>query len=395
MNVAIFTDCYLPTKNGVVTSIIQLKEGLEHRGHKMIVFTVATPGYDERDSTVYRFPSIPFNSEIELRLGIVNPGVVHRIVREEGIQIIHTHTEFSLGWAAKYAARRMRLPLVHTAHTMYEEYRHYVPVGQLLPARVIQGWVRLFLRGYDALICPSAKAQRYYRSFLPHIGTVVIGNGVCRDRFQPDPLTGEEKRQTREILGIQPADKVIIYVGRMAKEKRAWELLGALIPLLQQHPQYKVLFVGRGPSYKQMIAAVKENAVSEQTIFTGYVDWQHMHKLYSVADVFVTASLSETHPMTLIEAAMCGLPIVARRDDAYADLVEDGYNGYLVDSDRQIAERVSQILDDESRRLELSQHGPIVAGRFSAEAHVAKIESLYTTVLDQSPSMHGSPITGN
>jgi len=384
MNVGIFTDCYIPTKNGVVTSIVQLKEGLERSGHKAVVFTVDTPGFEGTNRTVYRFPSISFNSDIEIRLGLVSQRSVNRIVQREHIDLIHTHTEFSIGWAAKRAARSFRLPLVHTTHTMYEQYRHYLFFGRLLSDRMIRRWLKLFLFNYDALVCPSVKAQDYFKSFMPHIRTVVIGNGVCKTRFRPTLLTREAKIGARQALGIQPSDKVIIYVGRMAKEKRVLELFNVLTPLLKRYPHYKALFVGRGPSCRHMIEEAKRHNLREQTVFTGYVNWGQMHKMYSISDVFATASLSEIHPVTLIEASICGLPIVARCDSSYVGLIQDGYNGYLVDSDRQIAERLSEILSDETKLLQFSENGLIVADKFNAETHVDKLESLYQQVLANS-----------
>lgn len=382
MNIGIFTDCYRPTKNGVVTSMVHLKEGLERRGHKVIILTVNTPQYDEQDPTVYRFPSVPVYSGIEIRLGLVNQRTVNRIVQQERIDIIHTHTEFSLGWAAKRAARIMNLPLIHTAHTMYEDYRHYLFFGKLISAKMVQRVLKRFLSHYDTLVCPSIKIQKYVTSFMPSIRTVVIGNGVSKSRFQPDRLTREEQEHTRKTLGIHTSDKVMLYVGRMAKEKRVVELLNVLTPLLQENPQYKAVFVGYGPSYKHMINAAKKNNVQQQVIFTGYVNWEHIYKFYSIADVFVTASMSENHPMTLIEASMCGLPIVARRDESYVELIKDWYNGYLVDSDPQIAERVSVLFCDETKRRLFSQNGLIVSEKFTTEIHVEKLESLYQEVMN-------------
>jgi len=381
MNIGIFTDCYTPTKNGVVTSILQSKEGLERRGHKVVVLTVDTPRLKGQDTTVYRFPSIPFNSDIDVRLALTNQRCVDQIVQGEHIDIIHTHTEFSVGWAAKRAARRFGLPLVHTAHTMYEAYRHYLFLGRWVPAWMIRKWLDLFLRNHTALICPSTKSQDYFTSYIPHIKTVVVGNGVCKARFKPGLLTRQQVIQTRKTLGIQPGDRVIVYVGRIAEEKRVLELLSALTPLLQKHSHFKALFVGRGPSYPQMIREACRNNICGQTIFTGYVDWEQMYKLYSIADVFATASLSEIHPMTLIEASMCGLPVVARRDDAYVGLIEDDYNGYLVDTDAAIVERLSEILGDEAKLTELSENSLTLSDRFNAETHVEKLESLYRQIL--------------
>ncbi len=337
---------------------------------------------------MYHFPSVPFNSDIEIRLGLVSQRAVNKIVHDEQLDVIHTHTEFTVGWAGKRAARKMGLPLMHTAHTMYEDYRHYLFLGEFLPARVIREYLRFFLRGYDVLVCPSQKARDYFRSFMPrakqavHSGfcsnrIVVIGNGVCRARFNSGLFTREEIEDARRDRGIEPSDKVIIYVGRMAQEKRAVELLDALKPLLQKYLHYKALFVGRGSSLERMRSAVERAGLHRQVIFTGYVDWEEIPKLYALADVFVTASLSENHPMTLIEAAMCGLPIVARRDDSYVDLVRDGHSGYLVDADSQLAMKLKELLRDEAKLCTFSQNALLTADKFDIETHVAKMERLY------------------
>ncbi len=385
MNIGIFTDCYLPTKNGVSTSIAQLKEGLEQRGHKVIIVTVNAPAYIEKDTTIYRLPSIPFNFAIELRFGLVNQRLVHRIVQQEQLQIIHTHTEFSLGWAGKRAAEKLKLPLIHTTHTMYEEYRHYLFWGKLLSAKMIQRILKLFLSHHDALVCPSSKAQNYFASFMPSLKTVVIGNGVCRTRFNPTLLSKTEKEQIRQTLGLASSDKIILYVGRMAKEKRVLELLEILVPFLKQQPNYKAMFVGYGPAYQQMIHAAAQNNLGQQLIFMGYVNWEQIPKLYAIANVFVTASLSEVHPMTVLEATCCGLPIVARRDDSYVGLVEEDYNGYLVDLDQQIIARLAEMMGNETKLLTYSQNSHRLANKFNIATQVEKLELLYQQLNKKTP----------
>jgi len=135
-----------------------------------------------------------------------------------------------------------------------------------------------------------------------------------------------------------------------------------------------------------MIDAARDDIVRGRVVFTGSVEWKQIHKLYSMADVFVTASLSENHPMTLIEASVSGLPIIARRGDGVADFIEEGYNGYMVDSDRHVTERESELLGDECRRLEFSRNGRNFSDRFNPETHVEKLESLYQQVRKQPPT---------
>ena len=247
MNIGVFTDCYPPTKNGVSTAIVQAVQELEYRGHKVVVFTVACPGATGRDPSVYRFPSLPFNPQIEIRLGLARQGAIDRIVAREQLDIIHTHTEFSLGWAGKRAARRAGLPAVHTLHTLYPAYRHYLPLGRLLPERTIGRLLAWILTGYDVVVCPSEKGRAYVASCVPEMPTAVIGNGVSREGFNLERVTEDDRDRARAALGIDPAERVVLFVGRLAQEKRVLALLAALQPLLAADAGCRAVFVGTGP----------------------------------------------------------------------------------------------------------------------------------------------------
>jgi 1,2-diacylglycerol 3-alpha-glucosyltransferase len=384
MNIGLFADCYPPTTSGVVTSLLLLKQGLERRGHKVIVFAVSTPGQPQAGDTDRCFPSLPFNRASGFRFGLVNPWAVQRMVREEELEIIHTHTEYSMGWAGRLAARSLGLPLIHTAHTMHVAYRHYLFFGRIVSERAIKSCLRHFLSGYDTVICPSAKIEAYLPDSVPGLRTVVIANGMDPTRFRVDCFTPEQKDRSREVLGIRPSDKVMLFVGRMGKEKRVLELLGVLAPLLRGCPHHVALFVGSGPLDIEMIRSAEREGIDQQVIFTGEVRWEQMPSLYAVADVFVTASLSEVHPMTLIEASMCGLPLVARQDDSFAGLIQDGYNGYLAVSDRDMARCLAELLRQTDRLQDFARNSLILSRRFNADNHVDRVEAVYQRRVDAS-----------
>jgi 1,2-diacylglycerol 3-alpha-glucosyltransferase len=377
MNVGIFTDCYLPTKNGVSTAVFQAKQELERRGHNVVVLTVTSPSQFDRDSAIQRFPSLSFNHEIEVRLALVRQVAIARIVDRKKLDLIHTHTEFSLGWAGKRAAKRAGLPWVHTLHTLYPAYRHYLPMGSLMPAKAIYGLLARFLRGHDRVVCPSEKMQAYLRGLLPDSRAVLIGNGVSRERFAPVYAAEAERARARARLGIGPAEQVILYVGRLAQEKRVLELLQALRHLLRGERSYRALFVGAGPARERLARAMRAAGLEGQLLLMGAVDWEWMPSVYALADAFVTASLSEVHPMMLIEALACELPIVARRDLGLAGLVRDGYNGFLVDADAEIALRLSDILSDDMTQREFADNARTLSARHTIEKHVDELEALY------------------
>ena len=380
--IGIFTDCYLPTKNGVTTAIVQARQELERRGHAVSIFTVAGPGAGGQEPRTHRFPSLPFNRQIELRLGLPPQAAVDRLVGRERLDIIHTHTEFSLGWAGRRAARRANLPLIHTLHTLYPAYRHYAPLGRLLPDRAISGLLASLLAPYDLAICPSEKGRAYLTACAPALPVAVIGNGASAERFDPDRVTAADRQAMAAALGLDPADQVILYAGRLAQEKRVLALLEALRPLLQANQRCKVLLTGAGPSATQLAAAARAWGLRGQVLLAGPLPWTRMPQVYAIATVFATASLSEIHPMTAIEALMAGLPIVARRDISFAGLVQNGYNGFLADGDEEIAPRVAAILQDAALRRDFAAHARALSAQFTVEAHVDQLERLYRQVIE-------------
>lgn len=363
---------------------MQLAGELQRRGHHVVVLTVDAPGGQAAAPGVYRFPSLTFSAASGFRLGLAAPGAVGRILRAEAIDLVHTHTEFSLGWAARTAARALGLPLVHTGHTLYEYYRHYLPLGRLVPGRWLRGYLRAFLRGCDALVCPSPKARGYYAPLAPHLKAAVIGNGLSPAWLVPHQGEGGARERARRALGIRPDERAVLYVGRMGPEKRAWQLLKLLLPLLQGQEGIRAVFAGCGPLLPSLRRAVRRAGVEDKIVFPGAVPWEAMPDLYLAADLFASASLSEVQPMTLLEAAACGLPAVVRRDEAYRELVVDGYNGRQADSDAELAQVIARLLPDAGELRRLSRNARRLAAGLTVEAQAARIEALYRQLLRRS-----------
>lgn len=385
MNIAIFSDCFIPIKNGVVTSILQLKESLENKGHNVIIITSDVPNYIDKDKNIYRLPSLKAGLGTEQRFAFFNQAPINRFLKKKNIDIIHTHTEFSIGYSGKWAAKKLKIPHVHTTHTMWEEYNHYILNGRLVSKKMIRNILKAFLRKTDAFICPSIKAKKYYHELMPNIPATIIHNGIDIQKFKSNPITKTEITQLRKEFGLKKNDKILIFVGRIGKEKRVIELFNSVLPILKNNPRTKMIFVGEGPALKELIKLSTEYYMHKEFVFTGFVNWELIYRLYSLADIFVTASLSEVHPMTLIEASMCGLAIIARKDESYLDLVQNGKNGYLVNSDEDLTIKLNGLLKNKDKLKEFSKMSQLISQSYTAENHSKKIEEFYKKTIELFP----------
>ncbi len=385
MNIALFLDCFTPMKNGVITSALQLKEGLEKKGHHVCIVSVLVKGYENKDPDVLLIPQIEldFGSKQGFGAALVNHKKVINFLKEHKVELIHSHTEFMIGLAAKKAAKKLGIPRISTTHTMWEMYHNYSPLLGIKP--LWRTYFRYYMKGTSVIVAPSVKAKKYDNLVVPEIPVQIIPNGIDMAKFKQKPMTKEELHDLRARYHLTPEDKILIFVGRIGPEKRVAELYQAMVPVMKKHPHVKMVFVGDGPAHEELQQKANQMGLANQTVFTGFVDWKEVYRLYSIANLFVTASLSEVHPMTLIEAAICGVPSIARRDDSYLDLIEEGKNGYMANTDEEMTELVENLLLDEKKLKAFSEEALRISQKFSAENHVARMEKLYKKVIELYP----------
>lgn len=355
MTITFFTDCWFPTKNGVTTATLQLAEALRARGHRVVI---VAPDGGPSGPDLIRVPSWRVNRTLELRGALPFPAAAAAALAAANTDVIHTHTEFTLGRAGRALARRRGIPWVHSFHTAYGEFRHYLGPLRVLPVRTIAAYLAGFARGASALVFPSPKARRYY-DFIPGgMPRSVIPNGVDLQRFSHEARRdGPERR--------------LLYVGRLAPEKRVRQLVAALGALLNTG-EYSLRLVGDGPDWRALAGT--------PVTLTGPVHWADMPAIYRAADAFITASLSEMHPMTALEAAASGLPIIGRRDEAFEGLLMDGDTGVFADEDVDLAPAVRSVLEDAPGWHCLSRGAVKAAQAFSAEAAARRLEDLYGAI---------------
>ena len=230
------------------------------------------------------------------------------------------------------------------------------------------------------VICPEEKAESFIQAINSNKKTSVIANGADCKRFHPESHAENEKQQLKIQHGLNPDDKVMLYVGRIAREKRSVALVESLIPLLKVNRTMKLMLVGSGGEREKIQQIAKEHHLNQQILLNGWVEWEAMPEIYRMADLFVTASLSEICPMTIIEAMMSGLPVIARRDKALEGLVQEGKSGCLVDSDHMLEGKILKLLNKKSLYLDYSKRALELSSRFNNSDFAARMEAIYNAV---------------
>ena len=389
MTIALFSDSYLPTKSGIVTVVVQLQEQLKKLGHRVILVTVETTDeYETYDPDIYRVHSVALGLGTDQFVGIPAMHPLIHFLKDAGVELIHCHTEFGIGKAGLRAAHVLKIPAICTTHTMWTDfYKYYLSFGKIISPKIINGIMKKYYGKFDSLIGVSTKARNYFKQegMLPNMPSVIIPNAIDKEKFQKAHISQEQKLALRKSYNINPDDIMLLFVGRIGEEKRVFELLKVCQNLSKKNKKIKMVFVGNGPAYEDMLKKASAEIASKQIIFTGFIEWTKVSEYYESADIFVTTSLSEMHSMTILEAQLSGLPIIVRRDESYLDSVFDGENGYLTDSEEEMEEKILELAADSDKRKRFGERSLEITKRFTIETHIKKTLKVYEEVMKAYP----------
>jgi len=382
VRIAFFADSYKPYLSGVTNSAEILVKELRLLGHEVYVFAPRYPGHVETDPNIFRFPSFA-SGYPKFRLA------VPLIRRMPEVDIIHSHSPFQAGLLARFMSRRKRVPLVYTFHTLFTKYVHYAKfVPKPLSKMGIVAYLQAFCRGTSQIIAPSELAKRVLRSWRIDQPVTVVPSGV---EFSYLPASLEETRQKlRKKYHIPQKAKVLLYAGRISKEKNIPFLLKAFKEL-DRKDVYLVL-VGGGPLLEKL--RITDYAVPagrqelRNLICTGEVSYPEILHYYCMGDIFVFSSLTETQGMVLAEAKASGLPIVALFAGGLSGTVRSGIDGYLVPRNQGIfIEHIDRLLRDDGLREKMARAAREDAeARFSSVVVAKKIESVYNSLIKEEPN---------
>ena len=373
MKIGIFTDTYTPFINGVTTSVLMLKKALEKKGHTVYIVTVNPEDMKyklEENGKVIRVPGIPVGI-YDYRLTGIYPLKALKTIKRWNLDVIHSQTEFGIGTFARIISKQLKIPLVHTYHTMYEDYVHYITKGYFNKSgkKLIEYYTLFYCdKTISELVVPTKKAYELFKQkYKVDRNVYIVPTGIDVEKFYREKNKRINRFDERRKLGINDDDLVILFVGRIAQEKNIELLLSAMKGLVNNSNKIKLLVVGDGPDLNNYKEYTTKNGLDSNVIFTGKVPWDKINKYYIMSDVFATASTTETQGLTVIEAMAASLPVVCINDESFTGTVINNLNGLIFRNRREYKKHILKLLEDKTLYNKLSGQA-----RISAETHSSK-----------------------
>jgi len=372
LRIAFFTETFLPATDGVVTRLRHTVEELLKMGDEMLVIA---PKYGEgpgsyRGVPIHRVSSVPFPPYPQIKLAPINPGVGNAL-RRFGPDLIHAVNPFVLGRGAPFYARRFDVPLVASYHTNIAAYASFYGLG--IFDRATRWYTRKLHNRAAINLCTSEAALRY----LADEGVERLHlwpQGVDARRFHPDKFSKDWRVR---LTNGHPADRLLLYVGRLSHEKN----IGKLRVVLDEVPGVRLALVGDGPVRRDL----EQEYANTRTVFTGVLQGEELAAAFASADAFMFPSTTETLGIAMIEALASGLPVLAARAGATGEVVSEGETGLLYDpdSDASLVAAVRRIASDDGLRSRMGRSARTAAEGRDWESSTRKLRGYYKRTMEE------------
>ncbi len=376
LRIALFSDSALPILNGVSVSIDALVRELRDKSHSVHIFTAAHFRHRDGDPNTYRFPAVetPWTKNYPLAFPPFYPMLLR--FRKQQFDIVHTHTPFTIGFVGLRWAQSHGLPVVSTYHTLYDKYAHYIP---FFPKRYLRYKVAKHTNFYynqvDHVITPSEASLRWLRRHSVRRPMTIIPTGVHAPRMI-------DRSEIRSRLGIPPESQILLYVGRIAREKNMSTLLEAAALAFRSNQKLRLWIVGDGPYREQCAEQARRLGIGDRVRFVGFVPREEVDQYYVASDLFIFSSLTETQGLVVNEAMAYGLPAVVVSGGGAGASVEDGVNGLLVRNDAaQMGGAILHIIEDELAYARLSEGARRQGRHYGSDSMAERVLQVYGEVL--------------
>lgn len=389
MRIGIFTETYTPYISGLVTSEVMLKNALEKLGHEVYVVTANLESfkyeYNEKEH-ILKIPGVP-TGIYDSRLTSIYPISAVNKIKNWKLDVIHSQTEFAIGTFARLFAKQYNIPLVHTYHTMYEDYIHYITKGYFEKSskKIIEYLTKFYCdKTATELIVPTNKTYKLFKEkyrFEKNIN--IIPTGIEVERFYKENVDSKEVSNLRKSLNLTKKDFVILFVGRLAEEKNIEFLLNAHHELSKVDENIKLLIVGDGPDKEKYEKEVKDMQEEKNILFIGKVSWNDMPYYYHISDVFATASKTETQGLTVIEAMASNVVPVVMRDEAFLSMVTEELNGIIFETQEEYEKQILRLIKNKEELKKFNHQARIQAETYSSKYYAERVLEVYNRAIKE------------
>lgn len=379
MKVLLTSDLNPDSVNGVIVSVLMLKQELERLGCEVKLLTLSSTHETYQEGDVYYVGSLPLGAiypDLRASLNTHNPLVDELIAWQP--DIIHSQCEFFTYSFVQRIAKHCHCPIIHTYHTQYEYYTKYVLPGNWdgLLARVMA----MRLRSAAVIIAPTEKTRNYLLKENISSTVRVIPTGIDLEAFSRAG-TPEEQQALREKLHVPEHWRLYGNVGRVAQEKNLDEVLAIHQRVREQRQDIGLVIVGDGAGMKELKKQIHARGLEGSVFLTGMVPKETVGSYYQLLDIFVSASISETQGLTYIEALANGRPVIARRDEAIMHVVQNGVNGYQYDKPEECVRMLLQLFAEDTLYTQWKEAAWASRERFSKQHFGERVFALYQEVL--------------
>ncbi len=378
MKIAMFTNEYKPMRDsGVVNAIEAYHLGLSRLKQEVHIIAPKFPNYKDKVPNVYRYPSINLPMKTLYPLPIPYSLKISKLVRKSKFDIIHTHHPFGLGKKGCKFARKYSIPLVFTNHTMYQDYSHYIPlIHQNLAKKIIKDVHKKYLSLCDCIIAPSQYIKNKLLKIVTNSRIEVIPYGLNHEL-----LKNYKKSNIRRLYHLENK-KIILFLGRLGKEKNISFIIKSFKFLSKKRNDAVLVICGRGHEEKNLKNLIRNLQIQDKVSLVGNIPYSEIENYYTAADIFITASTTETGPLTVLESLFFGVPVICLKNSNMEDKIKNGYNGFLVErSIKSFSEKIEELLSNESLLKQLSRNAKKSSRKYDVLKVSKKLLSLYKSLL--------------
>ncbi len=382
LRIGLFTDTYAPQVNGVSISLQLVSEGLQRKGHQVTIFAPRIPGYKDDQPGVVRLPSLKYLNDPPIYVAVLGtPRSTWSLTRKH-FDVLHAHSPLTVGLLAYFTASTKNLPLIYTYHTSITDYTHYLKViGGTGVIRHAARWFSTTSTNLgDQIVVPSRKFHSLLLEQKVTKPIHIIPNGIDLSNFK----TAKHPGSFRKKLGLKPDVPILLSVGRIDPEKRLDFLIDAFARLADRIPEAQLVFAGDGSARKKLEEHAAATKVNDRIHFLGMVNRAGLPDLLHDATVFLSASTTEVHPISVIEAIASGLPLVAVQDEAFEGMIVENENGHLTPLNvGAFSDTLMRLLADPVKLSQYGKRSTELSEKFSIEGQVRSLEDLYIEAILQ------------